>query len=96
MVEPPFMPAPPWHLVQFKALVKDAKAESCLFAERSPGTYGHLSQLEVFPRCASDAQLATNPSDSMLSKLFERHTWMWHPESGHIRPASQSQILIII
>ena len=85
MVEPPFMPAAPWVLLQLKTLKQGAKEESCVYAERSPGTYGHLSQLEISPRCASDSILEAD--QPLLGKMHERHTWMWHPKTGHIRPA---------
>lgn len=90
-VEPPFMPKPPWKLVQLKSILGDGstsgrpKEVGCLYAERSPGTYGPLKDLEVKRGCADAKLLEAEGVD--LPKNIERHTWMWHADSGYIRPA---------
>lgn len=82
LVEPPFQPAPPWKLFQLQS---KTDAALCLFAERSPGSYGKLSTAEIKSSCANDEVLASEPTP--LSKAHERQTWMWYNGSGHIRPA---------
>lgn len=85
------MPKPPWKLVQLKSILGDGstsgrpKEVGCLYAERSPGTYGPLKDLEVKRGCADAKLLEAEGVD--LPKNIERHTWMWHADSGYIRPA---------
>jgi len=80
-VEPPFIPAPPWTLVQ----LENALTKKCLFAERSPGMYGRLMPAQAMGKCATSTVLSQ--LDETLSKVHERQTWQWHGHSGHVRPA---------
>eukprot|EP00041_Stephanoeca_diplocostata_P023501 m.578799 g.578799 ORF g.578799 m.578799 type:complete len:763 (+) comp22309_c0_seq5:142-2430(+) len=80
-VEPPFLPTPPWVLIQLQSPL----VRKCLFAARSPGTYGKLSPAEVKGMCATDDVLKTQ--ENGLPKSHEQQTWQWHMETGYIRPA---------
>jgi hypothetical protein len=80
-VEPPFMPSAPWTLVQLESNATG----KCLFAERSPGTYGKLMAAESKGKCTTAAVLGQG--DTHLHKIHERQTWQWHYQTGYVRPA---------
>ena len=96
-VDPPFQPAPPWHLIQLEPLIATS---ICMYAERSPGSYGALSITELRPTCTDNHTLETleHTYDNGLRahvgipKSVERHTWMYH-EGEESRLASRSSAL---